>query len=168
MNWSPAASSSRCAFYRVADQATVSETRFRTSAAVRVFGSSLRMRMSSIMRWRSGVTASDDGFMILLLLKSEAGCLAGHSGRIVGSSQGVTGGLPRERLSPLADCGPSSTLRTGLPDPMRRSPALQSREPVAVGERTHGRRPQADVQLSCRRWTGRQFMGYSRPRVATG
>jgi len=39
---------------------------------VRILRSSLRMRMSSIMRWRSGERASDDGFMIVLLLQSEA------------------------------------------------------------------------------------------------
>ena len=34
------------------------------------------MRMSSIMRWRNGVTAGVDGFMALLLSKNEADCLA--------------------------------------------------------------------------------------------
>jgi hypothetical protein len=33
------------------------------------------MRMSSIMRWRSGVTAEVDTFMALLLSMNEADCL---------------------------------------------------------------------------------------------
>ena len=40
-----------------------------------VFGDSLHIRMSSIMRWRNGEMARDDASMALLLSRSEAACL---------------------------------------------------------------------------------------------
>jgi hypothetical protein len=40
-----------------------------------VFGDSLHIRMSSIMRWRKGEMARGDASMALLLLRSEAECL---------------------------------------------------------------------------------------------
>jgi hypothetical protein len=78
--------------------------------AVRVLSSSLRMRMSSIMRWRSGEMASDDGFMILLLLRSEADCLAAQRWQERGIERQPTlpERLPRERFSPQTDCSRSS------------------------------------------------------------
>jgi hypothetical protein len=41
----------------------------------------LRMRMSSIMRWRSGETEGVSELMVQLLSKSEADCLAHQHGR---------------------------------------------------------------------------------------
>ncbi|MNT94579.1 hypothetical protein D3C72_2362990 [compost metagenome] len=62
----------------------------------------MRMRMSSIMRWRSGEIAEDDGVMILLLLKSEAGCLAAQQWqeRWIEQPPAPPKRLPRERFSP--------------------------------------------------------------------
>jgi hypothetical protein len=39
------------------------------------------MRMSSSMRWRSGVTPGVDGIMVLLLSMNEADCLASQHRR---------------------------------------------------------------------------------------
>ena len=58
--------------------------------------------MSSIMRWRSGDGDADEGFMILLLLKSEAGCLAAQrwQERWIELQPVSPERLPRERFSP--------------------------------------------------------------------
>lgn len=68
-----------------------------------------KLRMSSIMRWRSGEMASDDGFMVLLLLKSEAGCVAvqRRQERQIDQLPLPPQRLPRERFSPEADVGRS-------------------------------------------------------------
>ena len=68
---------------------------------------SLRMRMSSSMRWRRGTVGSE--FMMLLLLKSEADCLARNGGTTYLPSTRLRNdeALPRERLHPMAEISTS-------------------------------------------------------------
>lgn len=65
----------------------------------------MRMRMSSSMRWRNGVTVGVRNSMVLLLLKYEADGLGNNIGRttVPDTQVGIGGALPRERLGPLAD-----------------------------------------------------------------
>ncbi|SBP89770.1 hypothetical protein THIARS_80294 [Thiomonas delicata] len=65
--------------------------------------SSLRIRMSSSMRWRSGETTGSVEFMVTLLSRTEADCLYlqhrnPHSSE---PAQPLPERLPRERFSPL-------------------------------------------------------------------
>src|SRR5436190_11127253 len=68
-----------------------------------VFGDSLHIRMSSIMRWRNGEMARDDASMALLLLRSEAACLVPRHKQFHDPAQphgrNEARLLPRERFS---------------------------------------------------------------------
>jgi transposase len=86
---------------------------FRFIAAntqVCVLCSSLRMRMSSSMRGRSGVTPGVVAFMALLQSRGEADCLTRQLRRPATStsSRRIDAALPRERFRPLAGQSRSS------------------------------------------------------------
>src|ERR1700735_959320 len=87
--------------------------------ASRVLGASWRIRISSIMRWRSGETLRGDSFMALLRLKSEANCLTLQPTKQspkhqLSSNPQSEPPLPRERFSPGVDCGANHRRRSRI------------------------------------------------------
>src|ERR1039457_1894052 len=73
--------------------------------ASRVLGASWRIRISSIMRWRSGETLRGESFMALLRLQNKADCLTSQPTKQslkpqLSSNPQSELPLPRERFSP--------------------------------------------------------------------
>ena len=88
--------------------------------ASRVLGASWRIRISSIMRWRSRETLRGESFMALLRLQHEADCLTSQLTKQSLKHQQSSKPkselpLPRERFSPrIASCvAGKRTLMTG-------------------------------------------------------
>jgi hypothetical protein len=84
-------------------------------------------------------------------------CIEGIVGAVKYLGAGSERYLSGSRESPLHRLRHTRPLRRMKRPSAVRTTALQREESVAAGERTHGKRHQADIRFGHRRWTERQL-----------